>query len=68
MFDLNYLGHKLELINFSDYHCVICKIRVWYFTSNRINEMNKDNYMMNINLGYENVLSCHEMIIKNIIE
>lgn len=63
-FNKNYLGHELQQLFPNEKHPVIficnkCNSRIW---------TNSQRFLLNKNGTYENLISCDEMVIKNIIE
>lgn len=70
MIDKNYLGHDFVLINYFDTHynkiytCSKCNCEVAYYPS--LNQYKVKGTLSHY--FFYNVISCDEMIIKNIIE
>lgn len=73
MFNKNYLGHSFfdlnEDFNGRSLMCEICKIKVFYYESKIYK--NADEYSIRYGQGfeyYDRLISCNEIVIKNIIE
>ncbi len=62
MFDKNYLGHDLCLIDYSKYSCNKCKTTVWKFKDDNTYYIQIIGDIKKLNL------TCNETIIKRIIE
>jgi hypothetical protein len=67
-FPLNYLGHKFVYVQAGSFHCNVCKCTATYYLSLTKN-FNPRKICQSIGNGkYIPLLSCDELIIKNIIE